>query len=319
MAAHKLDDYIANVLSIARLAPSVHNTQPWLVKAETNSLLIFPDKDYLLSDGDPTGRETAISFGIFSEACVIGLETAGFQVKNIMYEAEKITISIESGSRMLGNENIEALKSRFTDRSIYQKIKIPKQVIYKIENSWRSKHVRIKVITDEQIINKAASLTRKGISLALSNPAFRSELSRFLVFSNKTVFGIPVPAMKVGLLRGVFTKLFMKVGWVTRSEARLEEKRWKSASAIVAILSKGDSAEYWFESGRAYLRASLEIQKAGLRQATSAAIVEAADFHEDIEKELGTMMRLQCLIRIGKSNARPYYSGRKPVESLLIK
>jgi hypothetical protein len=46
--------------------------------------------------------------------------------------------------------------------------------------------------------------------------------------------------------------------------------------------------------------------------------VEAADFHTDIEQLLGTKERLQAVMRIGYSNARPVHSKRLPLEQLLI-
>jgi hypothetical protein len=73
----------------------------------------------------------------------------------------------------------------------------------------------------------------------------------------------------------------------------------------------------WFEVGRSYLRASLEIEKAGLSQATSAAIVEASNFHEDVEQILGSNLRIQAIIRIGKGRKIRYRSPRVSARELL--
>jgi hypothetical protein len=73
----------------------------------------------------------------------------------------------------------------------------------------------------------------------------------------------------------------------------------------------------WFEAGQTYLRASLELERLGFSQATSAAPVEAATFHEDIESLLKTNQRLQAVIRIGKGAAKRRYSPRVPAKELI--
>jgi hypothetical protein len=109
----------------------------------------------------------------------------------------------------------------------------------------------------------------------------------------------------------------MKTGLGVTSEVKLERKRWLSSSGIIFITTAGDVPEYWFEAGRAYLHVALEIENQGLSQATSAATVEASNYHEDIERLLGTNERLQCVIRVGKGAKNRNHSPRVNVEDLL--
>jgi hypothetical protein len=62
------------IIDLALFAPSVHNTQPWKVKLLDNGLLISLDPAHKLKYGDPTGRETQISLGIFAEAVICSAE-----------------------------------------------------------------------------------------------------------------------------------------------------------------------------------------------------------------------------------------------------
>ena len=64
---------IKKIVDVARLAPSVHNTQAWKVKIGPSSCQVIIDKRYALSDGDPTGRQAVIGIGIFCEALVAAL------------------------------------------------------------------------------------------------------------------------------------------------------------------------------------------------------------------------------------------------------
>lgn len=56
-------DLVEELVSKACLAPSSHNTQPWLFEAHTNELRLYADGTKALSVNDPDDRELTISCG----------------------------------------------------------------------------------------------------------------------------------------------------------------------------------------------------------------------------------------------------------------
>ena len=61
-----LKPYEKEILYLASLAPSGHNTQPWFIKyIEPNHWTICNDKSKWLSAVDPNQRETILSIGAF--------------------------------------------------------------------------------------------------------------------------------------------------------------------------------------------------------------------------------------------------------------
>jgi len=315
-----LSENISNILSIARLAPSVHNSQPWNVEVNGELIRIGIEPRRALVHGDPTGRQTYISLGIFAESCVVAANSLGGIVKRVeSYDDGLISVLFGSRPGKLNKhgEDVKALKERFSDRSVHKKMGVAKRDVLTIEKAWANKTVAIKFSSDLNVIERCAELTRDGLLLALTNAEFRQELVDYLVPSAESPTGIPINTLQSGKLSSLLVKRLLASGLSRKHEAQVEYKRWLSASGLVFILAEGDSRKYWIESGRAYLRASLAIEKAGLAQATSAAIVEASDFHEDIEKLLGTSKRIECLIRVGKSNAKRQLSGRLSPDELL--
>lgn len=317
MKPSHLEKSINNIISIARLAPSVHNTQPWIVNIEDDELVISLKPERLLVYGDPTGRQSWISLGIFVESCVVALSAEGFKAINVINQNEKVHIKTKPISGKIASDDISALKSRFTDRSIYKAIDIKEKQINEIVKAWHSSSVEVRVVRDREIINKCATLTQQGLMLAMSSPDFSKELSDYIVPTSSTPYGIPITTLKSGKIVSRFTKQLIAKGARRQKEANQEYNRWSSASAIVFILASGDTKPYWLEAGRSYLRTSLAIEKLGLRQATSAAIVEASDFHEDIEKMLQSKKRILCMLRVGVSDTKKIYSGRYEVKDLL--
>jgi hypothetical protein len=172
---------------------------------------------------------------------------------------------------------------------------------------------------DRDVVKAAAKLTSQGIQLALSSPGFRKELSQYLVLPwSRKKRGIAVKSLHVSWLLEVMEPWLIRLGIGLKAEADLEKKRWLSASAIIVITSIGDMPKYWFEVGRTYLRVSLIVEKHSLSQATSAAVVEASDFHEDVEKLMHTKQRIQSMMRIGAPGApKRYHSPRLDAEELI--
>lgn len=74
---------------------------------------------------------------------------------------------------------------------------------------------------------------------------------------------------------------------------------------------------YWLMAGRAYYRTCLVITRAGLAHSTIAAPVEAASFHEDVERLLHTPHRIQTMIRVGKAvHQQKKFSPRLSIKEL---
>lgn len=91
-----------------------------------------------------------------------------------------------------------------------------------------------------------------------------------------------------------------------------------SAAALAFITTPGDVSADWLAAGRAYLRTAVTAAGLGLASSTTAAAVEAADFHLDIEQALGTGQRLQAILRLGYSRRQPRPVRRFTLEQLLV-
>lgn len=310
---------ITDIIQIARLAPSVHNSQPWKIKLHDNHIQILVDEKHKLHEGDPTGRQTFISLGIFYEAFLMTADKYYVQVTDFQFNDNSIKANVELKKRKSVHSNlIDYLDMRCSDRSIYQSVLINENAIRSIKRNAINDHVEIKVITDQHHIEEIADLTSRGISLALQNPSFREELCNHLVlpWSNNSR-GITVKSLYINPILEIMQPFLLKHGFSLNQEAELENRRWRSASAVICLLADGDMKEFWFDVGRTYLKTSLTIASLDYSQATSAALVEASNYHEDIQKMLDTNKRLLAVMRIGKGSAKKYFSPRAPVTTLL--
>lgn len=316
-----LQQNLLTLMKDARFAPSVHNTQPWKVKLSHTSLKVIIDDRYTLEEGDPTGRQTIISIGIFTEAIIVSAEARGLITELVDFNNKEVIITFAEEMYTPTSEKtqqVEFLRRRSTDRSVYHKAAIPSQATELLTSVASEDGIKVWLREDEISIQRVAECTASGIGLALTSPGFRKELSQFLIEPwSKRKRGISVRSMYVPIPMAIAQPFMVRMGIGLRKEIELEKRRWYSASGIVLITSKGDMPQDWFNAGRVYLRVSIMIEKLGFSQATSAASVEASNYHEDIEKMLGTTQRLQCVLRIGTGSKHRNYSPRVDAESLI--
>jgi nitroreductase len=314
-----LAENLKAIVDLARLAPSVHNTQPWQVTmTDEDKLAVTLDRAHTLEAGDPTGRQDIISLGIFCEAVDMAARGCGFKVQKAVFHDNHAELHLQTHTPVAADtQAAKHLRSRSSDRSIYSPATIDQRVARSIEKA-SADRVKVHVTSDPQIIGVVADLTSRAMGVALSSQALRDELSEYLVRQGSgKKRGIAVGSLYINPVLGWLEPFLLKHGINLGAEAKLEKRRWESAAGLVIITAEGDMPHYWFEVGQAYLRASLAIEEAGLSQATSAAVVEASNYHEDVEELLGTQQRILAILRVGRGQTERRYSPRVPADELI--
>ncbi len=321
----ELSPSIRELLEYARLAPSVHNAQPWrfIVRDDTVSLAIAPSR--ALDSADPTGRESWISFGICLEAMLQAAKGLGMEAKVIEIQEETLdnviaTVQITPDSFEKQPAILNALQNRQTYREKMIPTEIPKTLLENCQQAVKDlEGVDVFLMQDKTSIQHVGNFTFKAMSLALGSPDFRRELYHFVHYNwSPSRIGMHGYTLGEGMLGSVFGKLSIRLGLGLSLKAHHDQQRINDASALVFIGTSGDVPSFWLRAGQAYLRVALQITQSGLAQGTLAAPIEAASFHEDIEAMLHTSMRLQTMLRIGKATHSVRSSPRLEVDELTL-
>ena len=319
----ELSPAIRELLEYARLAPSVHNAQPWrfIVHENTVSLAVAPER--LLGAGDPTSRESWISFGICLETMLqaakgLGIKAEITEIQGAALSDVIATIQMTPGGSEKQPAVLQALKDRHTHRDKMEPADVPADLIENCKQAIKDLDgVNVFFMQDKPSIERVAGFTFKAMSLALSSPEFRNELYHLVHFNwSRSRTGMHGYTLGEGMLGSIFGKLSIKLGLGLSLKARHDQQRINDASALVFVATNGDVPSFWLRAGRAYARIALEIVKSGLAQGTLAAPIEAPGFHEDIEKMLGSSARLQTMLRVGKAAHPVRSSPRLEVDEL---
>ena len=112
------------ILYLASLAPSGHNTQPWFVKyIEPYHWIICNDKSKWLPAVDPTQRETILSIGTFIQNLIYAAGNSGYNCEfNIAATTNQDENIVDVKLIKSDNPpafNIASIKNRRTVRSNY--------------------------------------------------------------------------------------------------------------------------------------------------------------------------------------------------------
>ena len=303
---------IMHILEYARLAPSVHNAQPWKFIIHESSVSLIAEPKRMLDEGDPTGRESWISFGICLEAILqaakgLGMSATITHQQTTSFDGVIATVMIGNEATKKNPTILNALRERYTYREKMAPATISAALVRRCQASVKDlPGVDAHVMQDKDSIRDTGALTKKAMSLALGDPGFRNELFHFIHYNwSSSRTGLHGYAMGEGWLGSIFAKWSVKLGVGLPLKARHDQQRIVDASALIFVATTGDVPSFWFKAGRGYLRVALEVAASGLVQGTLAAPVEAASFHEDIEKMLGTNKRIQTMIRVGNPTHVP--------------
>ncbi len=301
---------LSDLLAYTRLAPSVHNTQPWEFSTTNDTVTIHASQKRALGPGDPTGRELWISLGICIETMIQSARGLGLKTEIVSLQTESLSrpiTTIKITSADTPNKHLLGLiKKRQSYRRKMKPAKLPTSLFVACEQSLQDlKGVSVHLLEERSSIEKVAELTGKGMRLALSSPEFRKELGDLVHYNwSPTHTGMPGYVLNRGLLGSIWEKWSILHGWALGKKALADEQKILDSSGLIFIATKGDVPKFWLQAGRAYLRIALQIANTDFAQSTIAAPVEAASFHEDIEQLLHTKHRIQTMMRIGKASRR---------------
>lgn len=316
---------ITDILTYARLAPSVHNTQPWSFTVDDMNISISANRDRILTEGDPTRRELWISLGICLETLMIAARGLGHSASITYQQTDTIdrpfaTIAIVANTHPRQQQTLNTLTGRHSYRGPMQRISLPDSLLASFQQAIDGLvGVSVHLVDNTADREAVADLTYKGMRLALSSRAFRHELADLIHYNwSPTRVGMHGFVLNRRGLGSVWEKWSIKLGLNIREKALADRTKVATASGLVFVATEGDVPRYWLTAGQAYCRISHVITEARFAQSTIAAPVEAASFHEDIERLLKTPHRIQAMIRIGKA-AQPQkrFSPRLAVDELL--
>lgn len=320
-----LQEKITFLLRYAVLAPSTHNSQPWLFEIREASCRVFFDPARRLPEADPTGRDLFISMGCCLENFLLAAKYFGI-FRDVVYHKGEDNLVAEiffSETSAASDASLEILLDAMTRRrnvrGKFAERRIPAEILSELSRLKYDDAVRAVFVEEREKIRALAMLTAEGLRMAYGRANFRGEISRWVhhnfsgsrdgILGHSLRMPTPVSFLLPFLMR------FFNIGGVL---ARLNFLSVASAPLVCVFFSQEDSQKTWLAVGQFAERLMLEFEARNVKSSIFVAAIEMGNLHEKIQEILKTSWIPQFLFCAGFMDVSLPLTPRYPVEEKLI-
>lgn len=312
-------------LNFATLAPSSHNSQPWLFRVLNDTVELYADRNHALRVVDPHDRELAISCG----AALHHLRTA---IRFFGHAEHTTILSDPHQPDLLATVKLgeiqphdyhdvllfRAMSDRRTNRGAYKPDQIPTDVLSKVLHLDDAHGVWVHWWELPNEKHRVAELVGAGDKAQFADDAFRAELAHWLR-SNLTEAGDGIPGYSQGL--GVVESY---VGpWVVRTfdlgdgTAAKDERLADGSPLLVLVGTDTDTRAEWLATGQALSRLLLLAQSYGLAASYLNQPIEVPELRPAVAGLAGRTSFPQLLLRLGYPTSVPSHTPRRRLEDVM--
>jgi hypothetical protein len=253
------EEKIKFLIGYAILAPSGHNSQPWIFKMKKGGIKLYADRTRALPVIDPEDRELTISCGAALTNFVIAANYFGFSAKVHICPLEKdfdllaeVKLS-ENHTPSAETRNLfNAITKRRTNRKPFENQVIDGLILQKLETIAAEDNVNFRIVTDDKLRELAISIIEEGDKIQSKDKSFCRELAQWVhPDRKKSKDGIPVHSFGVGDLFSQTGPFYLSnIDWGDIQAAR--DRNLIEGSPVLGIIeSKTDTPADWISSGMA--------------------------------------------------------------------
>jgi nitroreductase len=313
------------LLDYAVLAPSSHNTQPWLFKIRSQELELYADRARALPVVDPEDRELTISCGTALFHLRIAMRHFGYADKvealpNPDDPDLLVQMSLGEGTQPTGEEDslFHAIPKRRTNRMPFEDRKVSDQLQRAFRDGAEAEGAWLHIIEEENVKNQAADLIAEGDRVQAADKRFRRELAAWLHPNrSRSRDGMPGYAFGCGDLMSYAGPLVIRTfDWGKGQAAK--DRQLAAGSPVLAVLgTEADSPAQWLKVGQALDRVLLTAAANGISASFLNQPIEVAELRPDLAALVARPGLPQVLLRMGYGpEART--TPRRPVNQVLM-
>jgi hypothetical protein len=318
------------ILSLAALAPSGHNTQPWFIKyIEPFHWIVGNDSTKWLPAVDPSQRETILSIGAFLQnleyaagslgyICQINILAASNQDENI------VSVKLIKAATAVKYDT-EKIKLRRTVRSNYMTAVLKNEdLAYLVNDEQASIHYFPNTSNEHQWLNEQ-TITANRIQSYRDDA--QQELANWIRFSSKaaaahldglTLAGMEINGIPAWYLRNFYgEKEVMKNNFREQSIDKVVQQVSQSAGWLL-ITSKDNLTATLLGTGKKMQRLFLKVRDKNIALHPMTQIIEEVSTNKILHSSIGINEPIQFILRTGYLKKYPApVSLRRPIEQFV--
>lgn len=318
-----LADKIRFVLGYAILAPSTHNSQPWLFKIENASVKIYYDPNLKLPEADPKERGLYISMGCMMENLMITASYFGMfkDLRYILNDNLVAEIYFQNGYK--GNKDLEYLvdtiPKRVNVRGLFESSSLSETIQAELISLKKDERIKVSFIINKEKIKKLSEITAEGLRFAHGRPSFRREMSGWMhnsLSGEKT--GLLGYSLRMPFLLSFVIPTLVRFFDMSPLLAKLNYKSMLSTPFVCILSSAESNSSIWLEVGRLAERYMLHLNSQGIKTSIFVASLEMGDLYKKVQEVTGDSLTPQFLFCAGYMKNIQKHSPRQSIDEKII-
>jgi hypothetical protein len=307
-----LPDKIKFLIGYGVLAPSQHNTQPWIFHLHGEVLSIMPDLAKRLHIGDPDDVGLYLSLGTCIENIVLAANSFDLDVVVTMKHPHEAVLTFRQARQKSKINYLQAITTRYTDKLPYIDGSIPATLREFLEATQTSQTAQCHTVMKGEKFDQIVDLHMQASAAWAGNPAFVHELITFLR-SNDTRATDGMPGFVIGLSRSrsILLRVLLKKKPALFMKAVANDKVLLKGAPMVVVWSvKQRDWQSYVECGRLVERFWINAVLQGIVGHPLFAAITDTVTRTQLAEVLGTENQPVFLMRFG--HARPHEPIRTP-------
>ena len=309
-------DLIERLVGSAVLAPSSHNTQPWIFEIGDSGLRLIADRTRALPVNDPDDRELVISCGcaLLNLRAAAAKEGLGANV-SLLPDEEDEDVLAEVSLSGSADQELAGLAEAISERRTYRKRFLPKTVPDDVVTALLAaadvEGARLVPLIGEDTRKAAARLVAEGDAIQWSNPSWRRELAQWM-HPRRKGDGLSLPWLAVPAAQ-IVVRSFDMGGGIGAKDSDLAEN-----SPLLAVLTTpADDVANRLAAGQALERVLLTAAAVGLQASYLNQPVQAPDLRQRLASLCAGKSVPQILMRLGYPGDSLPAAVRRPLEEVI--
>jgi hypothetical protein len=325
-------EQIRFLLNYAVLAPSGHNSQPWLFQLAPDhdgpgAVDLYADRSRALPVVDPDDRELIMSCGSALFHLRLAMRSFGFADHVTPFPdpgTPDLLARVQpdaGGSRTATDEEralFAAIGERRTHRKPFEDRAIPRTVLTALQQAAATEGAWLHPIEGEETRSAVADLVAEGNRIQGADPRFRRELAAWMHPNHsRSRDGMPGYAHGIGHLVSTLFPLAIRAFDWGQSIAHRDRQLATRAPALVVVGTDEQTPAAWLAAGQALARVLLCARANDIQASFLNQPIEVAEVRPRLQAVLHHPGHAQLLLRMGYGReVRP--TPRRPVSDVLV-
>ena len=303
------EDQLKFLVNYAVLAPSVHNTQPWLFRILDRTVEIYADRSRALPVTDPEDRSLVISCGSCVGLFRTTLEAFGFDVTCSIFPdlsdpdlMARIVVEPRSSDAPVNASMLRAIKTRNTIRRGFMNLPLPTPFMEYFHQGAGALPDSVCVVDDQEAETMILTQLLKTEKSNRQDIHYRRESESWMhPMRIRSRDGVPMPPEEADPILSC---------WST-------EDQQAEATQLAVITESKDSPRAWLQTGEDLMETLLTAAGLGVNAAIMNLPPSATDVRNLIRPLTGCEGDPILLLRFGRPRRKLITPRRSPVDVML--